>query len=362
MDILHKANIRQLFGSEFNDLLSKHLNESNSQFRKILRLLDSYNAQGRLARNDAFDSTLTFAGILTTNSNDQVIRLMPVLQTPAGEDGLPPYAPRVSTQNFFTEPMLKMFPPEVASKLRTVTLAFGVRTSYVVPLQFLIKSAQKVKDTYTVYLSRIYTPGMEEPYLYVGITKRPPWTRLKEHIQAARQGSPYLHARKLREHMEAGHDVLIEFEVYASGLSQDSANDLEEYFVDKFSWSKRHKDGLNMIPGGYAGARYLAALANGSQAALSKPESREALLKQWLDEHPLRGRENPAVAEMWNDPEYAEAIICGPEGRLSPEQIREARHLAIIGFTIREIVAAVNAKNERQIKNVLSGKTYGRIH
>ena len=258
--------------------------------------------------------------------------------------------------------MLRMFPPEIATKLRSVKIPFGVRTSYVVPLQFLIRSAEKFKGTYSVYLSRTYAPDSDEPYLYVGITKRQPAIRLREHIQAAMQGSPYLHARKLREHLDAGHDVVIEFEIYATGLSQDDANNLEEYFVDKFSWSQKHKNGLNMIPGGFAGARYLAKLANGSETALAKPESREVLLREWLDDHPLRGKANPAVAEMWNDPAYAESIICGPEGRLSPEQIREARHLSIIGNTIEEIVSAVNAKSSRQIENLLSGKTYTRIH
>lgn len=362
MTNLPTANAKQLLSKPMIQQLDTLINDAPENLKAALKVLNSCNRLRKVADNQLFHETFMCTGNLLTldkNGKKAPFTTMHLARTPVSDEQ-PAYVPRVSEANYYSPALLKMFPPDVAKKLAEVEMPFGVRTSYVVPLQYLIKSAAKVKGTYTVYVSRTYVEG--EIFIYVGITKRQPQIRLREHIQSAKSGSPYHHARKLAEHMRAGHDALIEFEIYACGLSQDAANDLEEYFVDKFSLASKYRNGLNMIPGGYAGARALAQLAHGSERALAKPEIREALLKHWLDDHPLRGRKNLVAAENWKDPAYAEAVICGPDGRMSPDQIREARYKAVMGYSIEEIVEAVKANSERQIKDLLAGKTYRRIN
>ncbi|EOL7942812.1 hypothetical protein OP356_RS13980, partial [Escherichia coli] len=59
---------------------------------------------------------------------------------------------------------------------------------------------------------------------------------------------------------------------------------------------------------------------------------------------------------------YAAKIICGAEGRLSVEQVRKARELHQVGISVEEIAAKISALNVPQVRRLLDGKTYSRIH
>jgi len=120
------------------------------------------------------------------------------------------------------------------------------------------------------------------------------------------------------------------------GLDEDAAMDAEEYLVDKYSLSSKHPNGLNMIPGGREGIRVLRKLSPGGRS-LTESDDREAFLDGYLKTHSHFGKPNPGVAESWNDPAYAEAVICGRENRLSADQVREIRYLAATGNSIQRI-------------------------
>ena len=56
------------------------------------------------------------------------------------------------------------------------------------------------------------------------------------------------------------------------------------------------------------------------------------------------------------------SVIEGREYTLSASKVREIRRLAEMGWSVPEITKEVDALNETQVKNVLKGKTYSRIH
>tara|TARA_R110000765_G_scaffold353603_1_gene443522 strand:- start:273 stop:836 length:564 start_codon:yes stop_codon:yes gene_type:complete len=156
----------------------------------------------------------------------------------------------------------------------------------------------------------------------------------------------------------------------ANGMTQKVAMDLEEYLVDKYSLEATHTNGLNMIPGGYAGIRALHKLRGKNGAPLvsenqknqfMSTEQREKILDGYLLQNPRVGVPNPGAAEKWKDDAYAEAVICGREERLDPEQVRAIRYLSATGLETDVILQKVAALNLRQVEGVLSGKHYSRI-
>lgn len=150
--------------------------------------------------------------------------------------------------------------------------------------------------------------------------------------------------------------------ICAVGLDEKKAMDAEEYLVDKYSLSSKHSNGLNMIPGGYEGIRALHRLSVLTEPGFLNTDAREELLDQYLQEHPQLGIPKPGVAEKWNDPNYAEAVICGRENRLDADQVREIRYLSALGYSLEHIRSAVDAINIDQVRRVLEGRTYARIH
>ncbi|CAA7611645.1 conserved hypothetical protein [Candidatus Terasakiella magnetica] len=91
-------------------------------------------------------------------------------------------------------------------------------------------------------------------------------------------------------------------------------------------------------------------------------EAREEMLNGYLKDHPRLGVPNHGVAAKWNDPEYAEAVICGRENRLEAGQVREIRYLSVLGYSVEAIRERVGAIDEGQVQRVLAGRTYARIH
>jgi hypothetical protein len=242
-----------------------------------------------------------------------------------------------------------------------------------VPLRALIKGAGRLKGTYSVYLHALLSDDGKE-FVYYGLTRRGWNNRFTEHIQSAfREGSRRLFPLKLKELGEARAAQLsgaategpklkgMVSAICAIGLDESSAMDTEEYLVDKYSLSSKHLNGLNMIPGGREGIRSLHKLSLGGKAPIVETEDREAILDEYLRSHPQLGMPKPGVAEKWNDPAYAEAVICARENRLSADKVRETRYLAALGNSIDQIRMQIGALDKRQISRVLEGRTYSRI-
>jgi hypothetical protein len=261
--------------------------------------------------------------------------------------------------------------PVVFFSMHSISLDIPMRTE--VPLRAVIKGGARLRGTYCVYLHVLLADDGQE-FVYYGITKRGWALRFAEHTATAvRDESRRLFPRKLHELIAARVAQLqgeetpgprlsgIITAICAIGLDEESAMDTEEYLVEKYSLSSKHQRGLNMIPGGREGIRALGRLSLGGTASLVETEDREEVLNQYLKEHPLLGRPNPGIAEKWNDPAYAEAVICARENRLTADQVREIRYLAALGNTEAQIRNHVGALDNAQVSRVLAGRTYARI-
>lgn len=261
--------------------------------------------------------------------------------------------------------------PVVFIKMHSLTLDIPMRVE--IPLRALIKGGPSLEGTYSVYLHALISKDGNE-FVYYGITKRGWNNRFTEHMESAlADESRRLFPSKLKElisarvehvHREKQNGPMLTgfvTSVCAVGLNEDSAMDAEEYLVDKYSLSSKHPNGLNMIPGGREGIKVLGKQSSVGGKSLIESDYREAQLDEYLKLHPHFGRPNPGVAESWNDPSYAEAVICGRENRLSAEQVREIRYLAAMGNGIDRIREQIAALDDGQVSRVLSGRTYSRI-
>lgn len=269
--------------------------------------------------------------------------------------------------------------PMLHINLRSPTLDIPQRVE--IPLRYVLKGLPKLENTYMVYL---HVLKMEDSmdYVYYGITKRGWMKRFNEHMSAALcERSPLLFHRTLREGIlgrmtqlygnvsvatkkaEKVEKILVgnHHAICAAGLTEERALETEEYLVGKYSFSL--PSGLNMIPGGKAGISYLHKLnVLPANVPVLVDEDRERIIKQYIEEHPRKGNPNPLIAQHWNDSDYAAKVICGRDGRLSIEQVQLIREAALEGLSVSEIRELINANNDQQVKRVLDGKTYGRIH
>ena len=262
--------------------------------------------------------------------------------------------------------------PVVFFSMASFTLDIPMRIE--VPLRALLKGGRKLRGTYSVYLHALMADSGEK-FVYYGITKRGWNTRFMEHVKSSvKEQSNHLFSRKLGELIDArAAEVSGVFDarpklsgmvtaLCAVGLTEQQAMDTEEYLVDKYSLSSQHQNGLNMIPGGYEGIRSLYRLSVIKEPATLDTEAREELLDGYIRANPMLGVPNPVVAAAWNNPEYAEAVICGRENRLDAGQVRRIRYLSAQSYSVDEIQEAVGALDEGQVKRVLEGRTYSRIH
>jgi hypothetical protein len=64
---------------------------------------------------------------------------------------------------------------------------------------------------------------------------------------------------------------------------------------------------------------------------------------------------------MWEDDEYAEAVICGRDNRFSVDQVRLIRFLHVEGRPVTQIAAAVDCHDLPRLNRVIRRRTYGRV-
>jgi len=151
--------------------------------------------------------------------------------------------------------------------LAMVSPTLGVPMRLELPLRAVLKGNPPFEGSYTLYLHVLLASDGSE-YSYYGITKRGWNRRFSEHTRdAVARQSKRLFARKLAELTAAraaelygspdGRSQLsgLISVVCGSGLSQAAAFEAEEAMVEKYSLASKHPLGLNMIPGGLAGAR-----------------------------------------------------------------------------------------------------------
>lgn len=258
------------------------------------------------------------------------------------------------------------------AKLHTI-LAYEDRMAWktVVPLQFLLKGwgdANRGHQCYVHVLShnlgqvksfedmRARAEADSDEFYYVGITGRNWLTRLSEHIGEMRRGSRRAFYNAWRDSLGMK-DVLFVSSLMDINLTYDDAMKWEEVAVDRFSYGP---NGLNMIPGGVKGLKFLHKLGIIARQDISL-EEREKAVAEYVRRNPRKGTPNPFMAELWKDDQHYLKVNEAHPKRLSAPQVTRIRELAAEGISIGEIVKAVGALSENQVKNVISGRTYRRV-
>lgn len=224
----------------------------------------------------------------------------------------------------------------------------GCATQIVVPLNPVLKGYPNIEGKYVVYLHAFQT---DVPLCYFGVSKRRWFERLSQHISSAKSGSPFLFHSAIINHQ----NVPVLHRVFYCELDRDSAMEIEEDYVDKFSL---YPLGLNMIPGGNTGIKYLHNLGYTVKTILERDEAIENISTK----NDLSGRPNPLCAARWqSDQNFIERVICGHSGRLTVEQVQSIRLMASFGKSTEQIASILKAKNTRQVAGVIKQRTYSRI-
>lgn len=248
----------------------------------------------------------------------------------------------------------------------------GLTWKTIIPLQFLLKGWGDANSGHQCYVHtishnlsgvtsfedwRARVEADSDEYCYVGITGRNWLLRLGEHIREMHRGSRKRFHAAWRESLGLS-DVLFTSSLIDINLTFEDAMDWEEHHVDKFAYGP---NGLNMIPGGFEGLRQLHKLGVIARQDISL-EERDRAIAEYLRENPRKGIPNPFMAELWKDDNHYLKVNAANPKRLSAPQVRRIRELAAEGSSIEDITKAVGALNETQVKNVITGRSYGRIH
>lgn len=232
-------------------------------------------------------------------------------------------------------------------------------TVFSVPARILLKPNGWPKRSYVLY-QHIFGQGNSYPddgFFYVGVTTRSWKERWNEHRRAMKSGSKLLFHRRFAEELEGKRISYVHHKVM--GVTDDiEALYATEEFLVQGHWHDQRR--LNMIPGGKGGLRYLRQNEMLKHHVVPEPDQRDQLIEKWMRANPRKGIPAPWISEMWKDDDWAIAQICGRARRLSVDQVRAIRSLAL-NNSIEEIAKRIGALNTLQVKRVIDGKTYSRI-
>jgi hypothetical protein len=233
-------------------------------------------------------------------------------------------------------------------------------SSITMPIGVVLRPMRDISGQYQVYSHTFNCDESGSPIegarSYIGVTKRGWRARWQEHINSAQRGSHYRFHQAIRHW--SGRAKSVSHNVIAAGQTESQAMALEEKMV---GLETLHPRGLNMIPGGYAGLKYLRQIGAVGNRERVSPDDKQNVVNRFFETATRKGLPNPLAAANWCDPSYAERVICAGEDRLKPSQIRDARFLASIGKSVDDIVIEVGARNTAQVKRLLSGATYSRV-
>jgi len=263
--------------------------------------------------------------------------------------------------------------PEKSPLLLNMIFDYEVHTSWkiILPLQYLLKGWGDANHGHQCYVHTIARnmpkvgtvqqliqreADQSDNYNYVGITGRNWLLRLSEHLREIHSGSRRTFYQAWRDNLGLS-DVRYISQLSEINLEYEDAMNWEETFVDTIASGP---NGLNMIPGGFKGLRYLHKLRITDRVNISVKE-RDVAIEEYIRQHPRKGIPNPFISKLWESDEYYSRIIEARPKTLSSEQVRQIRALGEMGRPVSQIVNEVNALNETQVKNVLSGKTYQRV-
>jgi hypothetical protein len=211
--------------------------------------------------------------------------------------------------------------------------------------------------------------------IYVGITRRTWQERYRQHCRDMGRGSNLLFHRALRgEFCPIG---CIEHIVERAGLTEQQAFEIEEKDVEKRSLHSLFPNGLNMIPGGYAGLKFVHHFAARTGYALRGELTADGVESVLADvqRHSLNRhfnttdakRVNEEIARLWaEDVNYRISVMTGGHNRFSFDQIRAARIWHASGWPKGKILENLRKLDSReinadQVERLLKGETYASI-
>jgi hypothetical protein len=230
--------------------------------------------------------------------------------------------------------------------------------SFIVPLPYVLQAyeiAVNRPDSYQLYrhtlirknssLASTRVEFLRGAAIYIGLTKRSWQIRFREHSYSAHRGSQVRFHKALRgEYFEID---IVEHEVLRIGLTVKEALQLEESHVEKYSlFSEANLNGLNMIPGGEAGLKFLHGMRKNVRGEID-PGQVEFELERYVNEilrQPNEGisgnvnrkvgaGSNEKLVQLWkNCLGFQIAVLTSNEKRLSYIQITCARAWAASGW------------------------------
>lgn len=231
----------------------------------------------------------------------------------------------------------------------------NIKEQYVVSLSALFGHVSP--QSYTVYY-HAFGRTDEEMKVYIGVTRQGWTARYRQHLNAANNGSPYLFHRALRAR-EVDH--VTRHEILGSNLSLEEAMNLEEELVVRWGGLyPLHPNGLNMIPGGFAGIKYLHRLGI-KNINPRRWEHRSALIRQSIKLSAKLGQPNFLAQIRWQSDAYASATITANPNNYTIEEVRRARSLSSMGLSSQQIADTMKCRLDR-VNRLLKGKTYSRVH
>ena len=253
-------------------------------------------------------------------------------------------------------------------------LAVGLKALHI-PLKFLFKTTGKLeghqlychtipKGEYSYHTENVQQYISDGRYSsYIGLTGRGWVRRNQEHMTDAIRGSHYRCHQALRNYTTSDSYLL------AAGLSKDEANDLEEKWVDEYTLFPR---GLNMIPGGLKGIKYLQSQGIKTRKGHTS-ERNPQLVNQHYEVCRTTGKRNIFEPPVWAyDDEVMSRIVLGRSDTFSKNELSRIRYLneylGSLDYSLDETqeyiledLRLTTESEKRRLKLLLVGKTYSRI-
>ena len=230
-----------------------------------------------------------------------------------------------------------------------------------VPLQALMVGYGDVSKGHQGYAHSIAfmdaQGGMLDEVFYIGVTSRNWLVRMEEHFAEMRGGSNKRFHAAWRQYAGDA-NVTLSSELIVLNHSFQGVMDWEEGEVAKMMATGKS---LNMIPGGFAGLRFLHEHRITDRTQLSLAERDKAIAEYARRVGVRAGVPNLFLAELWRNDEFYLKVLAGRSDVLTPGQVLSIRDLAANGRTPQQIFEVVGARNVEQVQRVLAGKTYTRI-
>jgi hypothetical protein len=236
-----------------------------------------------------------------------------------------------------------------------------------------IETVRKIGDYSRLFSTQRYI--QKNSLVYIGITKRTWQHRYRQHCRDSQRGSNLLFHRALRGEMcKIG---VIEHIVERAGLTEKQAMEIEEKEVENRSLHSLYHNGLNMIPGGYAGLKCIHHFAtrtgypfHGKLTADTVESVLVDVQRHLFEKHfqtAVMERINAEIARLWaEDPDYRIKVMTGRQNRFSFRQIQAARIWYASGWLIEKILSNLQSLDSRkitvkQLERLLRGETYSSI-